>query len=119
MVVRKQKLISVSEKDLDILEDEPEKFWENVKIIGERAFAGCNLKSIKIPEQIEQICDSAFEGCKKLTDVIIFETTKQIGRNVFRGCDKLEGINIFQKVEKNEEIKFVDDGLGNHGDLWL
>lgn len=38
-------------------------------MIGERAFSGCGIASVKISASVRKVCDEAFLGCRLLRDV--------------------------------------------------
>jgi len=79
--------------------------WTNVLV------AGCSTTTI--PEDVVSIGNSAFEGCKKLTDVVIPERVADIGMHAFADCNGLTSItcesvippvcgdNAFGNVEKS------------------
>ncbi len=52
------------------------------------------LKSLKIPEKVSEIVDSAFEGCTGLVSVSLPEKLRLIGNYAFSGCTSLETINV-------------------------
>jgi hypothetical protein len=62
----------------------------HIKIIGEDAFKGMNLKSVKLPSGIENIEDGAFYG-NNLSKVKIPKKVKYIGNDVF-GRNELDSI---------------------------
>jgi len=79
--------------------------WTNVLV------AGCSTTTI--PEDVVSIGNSAFEGCKSLTDVVIPERVADIGMHAFADCNGLTSItceavtppvcgdNAFGNVEKS------------------
>ena len=65
-----------------------------LKRIGDRAFAGCkNLKSVKLPDGVEYISDSAFEGCGR----VVFYCSKKsyAARYAKRHAIKVVDMNIY------------------------
>ncbi len=73
-------------------------FSENIKYIGEDAFAQCNrLISVVIPEGITSVGDGAFMRCDNLEAVRIADSVTHIGDNAFWS---------------NENLKFVKFGNG-------
>ena len=53
-------------------------FFNTVVSIGKEAFMNCDsLRTITIPEGVEEIGESAFHGCSKLEKVIIPESIKK------------------------------------------
>lgn len=79
--------------------------WTNVLA------AGCSTTTI--PEDVVSIANSAFEGCKTLTDVVIPESVTEIGMHAFADCSGLTSItcnavnppvcgdNAFDNVDKS------------------
>lgn len=85
---------------------------ENLKGIGDEAFAGTNLcGSLIFPEGLEHIGSSAFFGYGKqqsaLTgEVYIPSTVKYIGSNAFGGFDS-QGLNLTGEVVLPSKMKFL------------
>ena len=70
-------------------------FSEDVKCIGDWAFAGCeSLKNITIPKSVTEIGGYAFYGCKSLTSITMPESVTEIGESAFDGCKSLENIKV-------------------------
>lgn len=67
-------------------------FAPNLDAIGKRAFAGCPIESIVIPEGTKSIEEEAFMDCKKLQSVQVPSDTK-LGFQAFSGCDALADQN--------------------------
>ncbi|MEA4962946.1 leucine-rich repeat protein, partial [Lutispora sp.] len=70
--------------------------------IAYNAFKGAaNLIQISLPETVETILGSAFNGCEKLTAISMPGVTK-INGQAFKGCSSLKetGITIYDGVEK-------------------
>ena len=94
---------------------------ETVVLIDSQAFAGCTgLTSfiIQVPAlpatdtvtaaevSLTQIGDYVFEGCSRLTEVILPETVGSIGEGAFTGCSALEEIVIPASVESISDYIF-------------
>jgi hypothetical protein len=62
--------------------------------IGERAFAGTPVASVKVPIGFAFIDDRAFAGCSFLVEVSLPNTLSAIGRRAFFNCVLLEKVNI-------------------------
>jgi hypothetical protein len=62
--------------------------------VGERAFAGSMLKSVKIPAGVDVIEDRAFAGCSFLREVFLPNTVSVIGYRAFFNCVVLETVNM-------------------------
>ena len=87
---------------------------EGVKVIGNRAFWGCNsltcarnpalrffcqyLTSINIPNSVTTIGKGAFYGCDSLTSINIPDSVTTIGDSAFNGCSSLTSITIPNSV---------------------
>ena len=52
-----------------------------------------------IPDNVTQIGDEAFHGCKKLNSVTIPKSVKRIGYHAFYNCHKLNNLTIPDSVE--------------------
>lgn len=52
------------------------------------------LKKIDLPENIENLGDSAFAGCAKLETIVLPKSLNAIGNNVFQGCESLSDMII-------------------------
>ncbi len=60
-------------------------------VIGDYAFAGnTNLEGIRLPETLQSIGDYAFAGCSKLSDVTIAAAQVKYGSYAFTGCTALK-----------------------------
>ena len=76
---------------------------DNVKEIGEGAFANSGLKTIIIPGTVKKIAASAFAYNERLETVIMQEGVEEIGGNAFQGCSNLKNI-IFP-----DSLKMIKD----------
>ena len=84
----------------------------SVKIIGKGAFARCrSLESVRLPNDLTKISDSAFSSCSGLTSIEIPNSVKIIGRNAFWGCSSLVSIKIPDGVERIGDQAFCNSGL--------
>ena len=79
---------------------------EGVKIIGEYAFCGSSITSVKIPNSVKGIDSRAFYNCCDLTSITIPDSVKKIGTQAFYCCSKLTSITIPDSVESIERSAF-------------
>ena len=86
---------------------------ESVEIIGRNAFWGLNITSMKIPEGVKEISESAFQGCTKLKSAKIPESIEKIGSMAFRGCSELTTVDIpSHKILYGYDSVFIDSFQG-------
>ena len=82
---------------------------ENVKVIGELAFAGCeSLVSVKNAGGVTVIKRQAFEGCRYLVDFTIGANVESIGIGAFWGCEDLKSVTIPGSVTSIGYLAFCD-----------
>lgn len=81
-------------------------FPSTLKRIGEKAFAGTNLKAIEFPAGLEIIEAQAFSFCRTLGSVDINEGIRVIGQQAFEGCP-IEDVYIPATVEKLGNDSFL------------
>ncbi len=63
-----------------------------VTAIGENAFLGAKMFSLRLPDTIRVIGRNAFRSCQNLTSLVLPEATEVIGRFAFSGCSSLSSI---------------------------
>ena len=72
---------------------------EGTRIICDSAFDWCcSLSEIVIPSSVTSIGDSAFSGCYSLSEIVIPSSVTNIGDWAFSGCDSLSEIVIPSSV---------------------
>ncbi|WP_295095536.1 leucine-rich repeat domain-containing protein, partial [Ruminococcus sp.] len=68
---------------------------DNVTVIEDRAFAGCNsVKSVTIPDSVKYIGAKAFYECSSLESIAIPDSIISIGDSAFSYCSKLKSITL-------------------------
>ncbi len=73
---------------------------DGVQTIGISAFEGCNnLSEIIIPISVQNIGDHAFRSCTNLVSITISDGVQTIGSFVFRDCTNLETVTIGKNVK--------------------
>ncbi|MDE7293948.1 MAG: leucine-rich repeat domain-containing protein, partial [Oscillospiraceae bacterium] len=73
-------------------------FAEGVTRIGDRAFYGCRISGVTLPETVEKIGNGAFENCGELFDIAIPGSVKAIEPYAFCGSG-LESVTLNEGVE--------------------
>ena len=85
-------------------------FNENLKVIEENAFEGCNsLRSVHLKNNVTTIKESAFKTCSVLDDVILSTSLTELNSYVFRDCGYLREIEIPGSVKKIHPWAFFND----------
>lgn len=67
---------------------------DGVAIIGDRAFYDAKLRSVTLPNSLRAIGQSAFAGCKNLTDIALPEGLEVIKDTAFRDCESLSALTL-------------------------
>lgn len=81
---------------------------DNVKSIGENAFAGCqNLKRAVLPDRLREIKENTFRWCKSLKDVVLAGELETIRISAFEGCEALKEIELPEGMTSIEEGAFA------------
>ena len=90
--------------------------FSNVKRIGDSAFSGCrSLSNIIIPDSVTSIGDGAFYGCSSLTNIVLPDSVTSIGSNAFRDCSSLSNIVISDSVTSIGDYAF--EGCASLSDI--
>ena len=79
---------------------------DNVRGIGECAFAQKPVKNVTIPDSVTFIGNFAFGECSALKSVLIPNSVEFIGTAAFQCCDSLESVIIPESVKKIGEVAF-------------
>ncbi len=70
----------------------------STKHIANSAFSGCReLTNITIPDSVTGIGSSAFSGCTGLTSITIPDSVTNIGQAAFSGCTGIENITVSEE----------------------
>ncbi len=100
-------------------------FWENtnstyyyelnicelpsgIKCIGEYAFSNAEIKEIILPNTIEIIKESAFEGNSYITSMAIPNSVRNIGENCFKDCHQMRTIQLSESINQLCDFLFKD-----------
>ena len=104
-----RKLETVTKEQLELMQEDPKRFWQNVTEIGYHAFENCtSLKEITIPEGVAEIGWYAFADCTSLESVTGLEGVEYIGERAFKGCTSLKSIHIPESVTEIGERAFSE-----------
>ena len=79
---------------------------EDVTSIGDNAFSGCTMHSIKMSDSVTRIGDYAFNGCSQLTSIELSNNLEYIGKWAFTICERLPSITIPESVKCIDLIAF-------------
>lgn len=73
---------------------------EGVEVVPESFFEGCtNIETVNLPSTLEEISYAAFEGCTSLTEVNLPADLESIGGYAFADCTSLSAIDIPDSVK--------------------
>ena len=81
---------------------------KTVSEIGESAFSGTNITSVKIPDTIVQIGSYAFSECASLATVTFGRNVGSIGKEAFCKCTSLTEIELPAALTKAGSRAFAD-----------
>ncbi len=81
----------------------------NLKVIGNRAFKGTDIKLFLMPDSVTEIGDEAFCECMYLQKVALSKKLKQISARLFFGCTNLQEIDLSPcQIENILELAFSE-----------
>ena len=66
----------------------------SVAAIALAAFKNSDITSVYIPGSVESVRRGAFEGCKKLADVVFAGDRAELGKDCFKNCTSLTEIQV-------------------------
>ena len=72
------------------------------------SFRNQNIKSYVIPSSVTSIGDSAFYGCRSLSEIVIPSSVTSIGKGAFSYCRSLSEIVIPSSVTSIGDSAFYD-----------
>ena len=85
------------------------KIPNNITNINDYTFCGCrSLTSVTIPDSVTSIDEMAFYDCTSLTSIAIPDSVTSIGQSAFEGCAGLTSITIPDSVTSIEWGAFSD-----------
>lgn len=82
-----------------------------LEVIGEKAFCECGIEELVFPPSLRQIHDSAFFSLEKLKKLILNDGLSFIGGSAFEACRKLSEVFIPASVKRIEWFGFA---IGEH-----
>ena len=81
---------------------------EGTRLLATEVFYRSSLKSITIPNSLQNISDRAFVGCDSLSSIIIEDGVNSIGNSAFEGCVSLSSIVIPNSISNIGEEAFFN-----------
>ena len=77
--------------------------------IGQKAFLGCEgLERIELGAGLTEVPFEAFSGCTRLREVILSDTVERISENAFELCSSLQNVVAHESLRTVEDSAFVD-----------
>ena len=86
---------------------------DGVEEIGNYAFMDASLERISLPNTLKTIGRGAFEGCKNLTELIIPKTVCKIGSDAFSNLPNCI-ITFLNETDYEDEFIISDASFGNY-----
>ena len=95
-------------EDLQQSDEYDSKLLSLVSVIGDKAFYGSSIQTIKLPSQLKTIGTSAFNSCSQLTEVSFISQgmLNTIGKSAFANCTNLETVNILSNIKVIDDYTF-------------
>lgn len=102
-----KKVTKIGENAFEGLDLKSVKIPNTVTEIGKKAFYACQeLESVSMPTGLKKIGDTAFAACERLKKVAIPSTVTEIGSYVFAYCHKLESVDLSKGLKKIDNGAF-------------
>ena len=77
-----------------------------VDTIEQRAFYGCSLRHIELPQSLKYIGPSAFDGAASLTSLTVPENVSNIPSTMCYGCSSLRSVTLPEGIKAIENFAF-------------
>ena len=84
------------------------KLPNSLKCIEDYAFKGMALKSIEIPDTVNELGENAFYSCTQLKSIKLSSGLKKLSKNLFDGCTQLTDVTIPDSVTTIESECFYE-----------
>ena len=91
---------------------------ENLEVIPRGAFRNAKISALQIPQDVTEISDEAFSGCKNLTEITIPEGIEIIGYSAFSRCDNLAKITLPESLEDLGNGAFYGTAYAENEENW-
>ena len=75
-----------------------------------------NLDTLVLPENLENISNSAFKDCSNLVNITFGSKVKFIGANIFTGCSSISSIYVNEEYKDELVVLFEDASLDKYID---
>ena len=79
--------------------------------IGESAFCGSGIRSVKLPNGVKTVEANTFYGCLFLQSVDLSSKLTEIGTDAFSGCERLYSVVLPCSLKTVKQRAFFDCGL--------
>ena len=79
-----------------------------VDTIEQRAFYGCSLRHIELPQSLKYIGPSAFDGATSLASLTIPENVSNIPSTMCYGCSSLKSVTLPEGIKAIENFAFAN-----------
>ena len=76
--------------------------------IEQRAFYGCSLRYIELPQSLKYIGPSAFDGATSLTSLTVPENMSNIPNALCYGCSSLKSVTLPEGIKAIENYAFAN-----------